>query len=185
MTKGGAQGKRVGMADEPLTDREKKRLTQRAAGGDYPEATLAYTSGLYRCRETATLIYPRSPAIIMDNLRPLDAGGFEGKTHAQLLEDPRFSPWAEAEALEPCPDGEDFRRFHVRCVQAFRAIVDEMCSKGIECTAIITHNLVIGAILKRFCLPRSAYRNWGVQWGGGYVLEYDSRYSSAIIHSIF
>lgn len=184
MTRSGREGRQLGTVDEPLLDQERERLRERAGGGIYPEADLTYVSALYRCRETATLIYPRVPAVVLGNLRALDAGVFEGMTRDEILKDEAFSQWAEPTQLAACPQGEDPYRFRARCAQAFRLVVDEMCSKGFECTAIITHNLVIGTILQRICIPRSAYRNWDIQWGGGYVVEYDSIHSTAKLQAV-
>lgn len=178
-TRSGEEGRRLGTNEEPLLDSERIRIQERRDRGVYPEATLVYVSPQLRCRETSMLIYPHTPMVVTNHLQAFDSGEFTGKTHNEIRQDKRFSAWAESALVMDCPQGESLHRLTARSIQAFRAIVEEMSSKGIESAAIISHNLVIGALMQRYSIPRSAYRSWEAPYGGGYIIEYETGLSTA------
>lgn len=178
-TQSDIENKRFGQADEPLQKEEIARLQLQRA--HYPKVALVYTDDTQRCRQTAAAIYPRVPAVLLRGLRPLDAGELQGRLLDEILADKQIETWAKAKELRPCPGGEDPHQFAARCYRTFLDITEEMNSKGIERTALITHSSVIAAILQRYCIPRSVYHDWGVEWGNGYTIEYDSSLGTAKI----
>lgn len=185
ITQSGIAGNLLGIADEPIAAEGTEQLLQRINRQEYPAASLVYTSGLLRCRKTAELIYPYTTTILLRELRAFDLGDFEGKTYGDAIRDKPFMQWASAQELLLCPNGESPYELSARSILAFRSIADEMTSKGIENTAVITHKMVIRAIMQRFCAPRSYYLNWDVQYGGGYTLLYNTSINTAKIIARF
>lgn len=171
-TESGEQERYLGLRDEALTERAREELAARR--DEYPQASLIYSGLAVRCRETAALLYPGVPAVLLKELAPFDYGELEGRTAAELEGDAIFRRWAEAEVTEPCPGGEDPYRFQVRCGRAFRMVADEMASKGIAQAALIAHGGAIDAMMQRYCIPRTAYRSWQPDWGCGYFVLYDT-----------
>lgn len=173
-TKGGAEGRCMGLTDEPLSAEGKRALAEKQAGGGYPGVELVYTGGLIRCVGSAGLMYPQLPAVVLKDLRPFHYGAFTGRTMAELQVDKRFAAWMEHGKTIPCPNGDIPLAFRERCARALRGIVDEMNAKGMESAAVVTHNTVIDAVMRRMAIPRSDYRSWETPWGSGWWVEYDS-----------
>lgn len=178
----GGISEHLSVKDEPLLEKEKNRLTTDRE--KYPVAPIIFTSPLLRCRQTASILYPYTPTILLNQLRSFDAGIFSGKTYGQLVCDKRFIRWAESEQLLQCPEGESLYTFSARCMQGFRMVVSEMNSKGIEIAALVAHSLTINIIMQRFCIPRSIYHNWTTEYGGGYVIEFDSASCAAKVQQV-
>lgn len=166
------QGRLFGAYDEPLSEGGREEIAA-FAREERPGATLLFTGEAACCRETAALLYPRTLAVILRNLQPFDYGDFKDCTLTDLQRDKLFRQWAESEASLPCPGGESLHAFGARCAGALRAMVGEMSSKGIEQAAVVTHGAVIGAMLQKFCIPRSVYRNWEPSFGKGYLVGVD------------
>ena len=176
-------GKLSGIEDKPMSGADKRIVKERAGRGAYPEVELVYSSGLLRCRETARIIYPKMPAILLKELLAPDIGVFEGKTAAELKGTAEFEQWAASPDAEAYPGGESPYAIYARAVAAFRLISQEMLSKGLLRVAVISHKAMILSTLQRFHVPRNHYVNWPTPNGGGYLLRYDTFLSNLEIIS--
>ncbi len=143
-----------------------------------------FSSGLTRCLETARIIYPKLPAVVLKELFAPDLGLFEGKTVPELKETPAFQGWAASAELAVYPGGESPYAFYARALEAFRLISQEMLSKGLMRVAVVSHKAVFLSILQRYHVPRSNYVDWLIPCGGGYLLRYDTFLSNLEIISI-
>ena len=184
-TKSGVEGRYVGTLDEPLLDSAKEEITNKANRGVYPRAEMVFTSAQQRCRETARLIYPMIPSIVMDRLGALDVGACTGRRYHEIAGDEGFAHWADNRQLLPLGQGEPPHLFYTRCMLAFQDIVREAVSKGVKTAAVITHKMVIVSLIQRFCIPRSPYKNWAVPYGNGYLLQYDTILKVARMKEVF
>jgi alpha-ribazole phosphatase len=167
-------GRLGGVEDKPMSDFDKRFVRQKAEKGDYPEVELVFSSGLTRCRDTARIIYPKLPAILLKELIAPDIGLFEGQSVSELKGREMFEEWAALTEVREYPGGESPYLVSARAVEAFRLISQEMLSKGLLRVAVISHKAVILAILQRFYVPRSNYVDWHIPHGGGYLLRYDT-----------
>lgn len=175
MTASAQRGKYLGdTINESLLETERLRIRQRYEVRLYPPAEIVYTSPLLRCRETVSQLYPHVPAFVLGDLAPMDLGRYEGRSFHQIVGDDQFAQWAKAPDLRPLGDGEAPYAFQARCTRVFRQIVDELASKGIAEAAVVAHRGVLESILQRFTTPRSYYKDWALEYGGGYLLEYDT-----------
>ena len=181
MTKTAKKGCYLGTLDEPLLEEEKARIQNKAAEGSYPATQLVYTSSMLRCRETARLVYPSIPAIVLKELSPMDLGAFTGRSYNQVILDKQLQGWFSSQEALPPGGGEDLHTFHARCMLAFQEIIKEMEHKQIATAAAFAHRDVIGNILQRYCVPRSYYKDWPTGYGEGYIFAYDVRTSTAKI----
>jgi alpha-ribazole phosphatase len=163
-----------GIADKPMNARDRRFVREKVKNGDYPKVELVFSSGLIRCIETARIIYPKLPAVVLKELLAPDMGFFDGKTVAALKKSEAFTEWAASAEAKEYPDGESPYAVSARAVEAFRLISQEMLSKGLMRVAVITHKHVILAILQRFYVPRNNYVDWHIPYGGGYLLRYDT-----------
>jgi len=175
MTASAQRGEYLGYSiDESLLETERSRIRERYKANLYPPVEIVFTSPLLRCRETVSRIYPQVPVLVRRDLAPMDLGRYEGLNFHQIVSDKQFAQWASAPDLGPLGDGEAPYAFQARCTRGFQLIVDELANKGIAQAAVVAHRGVLESILQRFATPRSYYRNWALEYGGGYRLEYDT-----------
>lgn len=113
-TRGNAEHRYEGRTDSPLTQEGREELLKRKASGVYTEAMQALDRGallicspLGRCRETAGLLFPGREPVILDELREVDFGTFEGKSHDELSSDAYYQAWIDSGGSLPFPEGED------------------------------------------------------------------------------
>ncbi len=185
MTNSGKQGKLIGQYDEMLLEEGAWEIERKAASGLYPAAELVYTSKQLCCRETAGLIYPNVPVVVLNGLENVNLGLYTGKYYHEIAEDKLFNQWVNDRALGPFPGGESPHQATARGLQAFFKISEEMLHKGIGAVSIVTHRIIISSILQRFHIPRSTYADWSVGYGGGYTMQYDNRIMSACVIKSF
>ena len=158
-----------GVTDTPLTKASINRITLQRE--KYPHAALVFSSSLTRCVETAKIIYPSVPVVILKKLCAPGYGDFEGMSFEALKENGLFEKWASSPDLAACPNGEEPFSVIARSTAAFKQLCDESAGKGLRQIAVVTHQFIIQAILQRYYVPRK-YENWHVPAGGGYLLRY-------------
>jgi alpha-ribazole phosphatase len=167
-------GRLSGIEDKPMAAEHRRAVQEKAGRGEYPEAELVFSSGLNRCLETARIIYPKLPAVVLKELVAPNRGIFEGKTVAEIKRGAAFAEWAASAEAKDYPGGESPYAASARAVEAFRLISQEMLAKGLLRVAVISHKHAILAILQRFYVPRNNYVDWHIPYGGGYLLRYDT-----------
>ena len=102
-------------------------------------------------------------------LRELDFGAFEGKTGAQLEEDPDFLRWISSPDAAP-PGGESGSQLLARVTDALAHIFAQMMREQITSVAAVTHGGVIANLLAAMGLPQREAVRWNVGPGEGYTL---------------
>lgn len=139
----------------------------------YPAADRVFVSPMKRCAETAHLIYPNLPCVVVDDLRECDFGDFEGMTYAQLNGNADYQRWIDSGGEIAFPNGESKADFAARCVAAFESAVS--CLTGGN-TAFIVHGGTIMAIMEKYASPHGTYYDFQTSNGKGYILESDGTY---------
>lgn len=81
----------------------------------------------------------------MDNLREINFGDFESKTHLQLENNPDYIRWIKSNGTSDIPNGESFKAFTDRCVKGFKEAVD--VSKNSVNSAFVIHGGTMMALL--------------------------------------
>lgn len=168
-TAANSEGRYIGVTDVALTMEGADDLEKLAAEGIYPPVAQVYSSPLRRCLQTGILIYPESTAIPVPNLSEYNFGKFEGRSGAELEEDPEYKAWIAGKAA--APEGEDNKEFAVRVCVGLRQIVEDMMSHGITNAAVITHGGVIMTLLDACGLPRRRKFEWLCDSGHGYTIK--------------
>ena len=84
LTDGNLNGQYIGRTDLPLSGIGVKELNRQKEEMDYPKVDKVYTSPMLRCRQTANILYPAKDAVVIDNMKEIDFGVFEGKTANEL-----------------------------------------------------------------------------------------------------
>lgn len=165
-TPGNLAGKYIGSTDEPIIDGYHKTRKP-----DHSPDAVLYCSPMLRCVQTAAMLLPDMNPVIVDDLREMDFGVFERRSHAEMENDPQYSKWLDGQCKDRCPGGEHPAEFFKRACNAFRDIV----SRGGEEIIIVTHGGVITAIMSRFCSESEGmeFSRWFIPNLHGYEIHVD------------
>ncbi len=168
LTEGNLMRRYIGITDEPLCQvgLAKARLCAQKAEL-MPQAV--YCSPLTRCIETADIMFPGIERTLIELLRECDFGIFEGKTHAELAQNPDYIKWVASEGGFTPPGGESGDQAQTRCMAGFESVVDDMRKQGFDSGAVITHGGVIMRIMAQL-FGGGIYR-WQPENCGGFLLE--------------
>ena len=129
------------------------------------------SSPLKRARKTAEIINEtkKVPIIFDKGIEERGFGEFEGKTAAELENDPDFAAFLAGTGSPR--GGEDTPSFLQRSVEAFHQTVKDVLTKGETDAVICTHGGVIMAIMAAVCLERREFYEWSCGNGEGYTLR--------------
>ncbi|MEG1152739.1 MAG: phosphoglycerate mutase family protein, partial [Oscillospiraceae bacterium] len=95
ITSGNKEGRYVGQKDVSLCPEGIEEIQKLLNEFSYPYVEKIYTSPLSRCIETAHLIYPEFENCIVDEMKELDFGDFEGRSYKDLEGDENFKMWIQ------------------------------------------------------------------------------------------
>ena len=115
-TKGNESRRYIGRTDEPLSEigiAETQTLI--------PDETVrfVFVSPMLRAKETASILFPHAKQIVVENLREMDFGVFEGRNADEMENDPQYRAWVDSMCEDPVPGGEVKSEFSRRCIEAF------------------------------------------------------------------
>jgi alpha-ribazole phosphatase len=166
-TEGNLLGRYIGTTDEPLCPEGVDLLLKKK----YPSVEFVYVSPMKRCRETASLIYPGVPQIVVETLKECDFGEFENKNYRELSGNPAYQAWVDSGGTLPFPKGESREAFTERCQKGFLTAVEDALQKKAEKIGIVAHGGTIMSILSRFAKPEKSFYDWQVKNGRGILVE--------------
>lgn len=137
----------TGATDVPLSENGRLALIQRA--GMYPEASLFFTSGMLRARQTLEILYGPVESIMIPSLGEYRFGTFEGRSHEDLdANEPLYREWLKPGQMDiVCPGGESMRTFEARVTEGFRALLaHEWEGRAV----LVSHGGAIGCVMRVF-----------------------------------
>ena len=167
-TKANEEGRYTGKTDVPISEagREITKALRPFYGIDK-----IYVSSMLRARETASMLFPDSKAIIYDDLREMDFGHFEGRNFDDLRDDPEYIKWVDAGGLGACPGGEDPEVFSGRVTGVIKQIITDAHSEEKEIIYIVTHGGVIMTAMYEFTGRSRDLFDFITQNNGGWSFE--------------
>lgn len=169
MTPLGEEGRYQGSTDAGLS--EKGRAALRRA--EFTPAHI-YVSPALRARETAQILFPDSAMIVVEDLREMDFGSFEGRGWWEMEKDTDYREWVDGGCTGLCPGGEDRDSFSRRVCAAFERILSmEETDKGAAEVTVVAHGGTQMALLERWGQPAKEYFQWQTPCGWGWLLERD------------
>lgn len=169
MTDANILGQYIGCkTDLPLSPEGLNELRLVKDNMEYPEIELLYSSPLLRCKQTGAVLFPEKQIIAVENLKEYDFGDFEGKTAAQLENNPDFISWTQGKIS--APNGESNAEFVKRLCIGLNQIVLDMLEKNIENAGVIMHGGAIMMLLGATAVPRHKPVEWTADSGRGYSL---------------
>lgn len=139
------QGYMTGQSDVPLAPEglEQAEQTAKFVCENY-DINAIVSSPLLRARQTAEPLckLAKLPLALIDDLKELNAGAWEGKTPAELFElyPEEFSLWKTDTGLSRCTGGESMAEVQTRAVAAFEKIARNFEGQTV---AVVTHAAVI------------------------------------------
>ena len=179
LTEGNLKQQYIGRTDLPLAGVGVAELQRLKDEIDYPKVDKVYSSPMLRCIQTAHILYPAKDIQMVENLREIDFGDFEGKTANELESNPAYADWA-AGRINAAPNGEDNVEFAKRLCVGLNQIVRDMMAEGAEHAAVIMHGGAIMMLLASCAVPRKSMVEWTCSSGEGYsILITPSLYHSS------
>ena len=163
----------IGRTDEPLCEEGRAWITERAKTFHqvFPQIDGLYVSPMLRARETAELCFPGVEQHVVDDLREMDFGDFEGKTYKEMDGDARYQAWVDSGCEGLCPNGEDKAGFCARIERAFESLLSQASMCGEQNIVVVAHGGTVMASLARYAQPAKPYFEWYVESGGAYLVE--------------
>ncbi len=168
-----------GSRDIPLSQRGREQLSQ------FPVKTdLVYVSPLSRAKESASVLFPGARQVVVDDLREMCFGIFEGRSYIEMEKDPEYIRWVGENCEGRCPGGETHREFSERTCHAFSCLVDQALDEGRDSLFIMAHGGTQMAVMSRYVQPHRDYYSWCAANGGGYVLNADRWQTEQILELV-
>lgn len=164
-TPGNAELRYNGRTDEALSP-EGIALAQNM-GGD-PKVQAVCVTPLQRTQQTAAILFPNARQMVVDDLREMDFGDFEGRSFSEMEHDMAYRAWVEGGCLAPCPNGEGRTDFSERVCAAFEDVVTQAMERGEDQVVFVVHGGTIMAVMERFARPRGDYYSYSVKNCRGY-----------------
>ncbi len=155
-------------ADSPLSAEGKAALADMAQNHVYPAVEAVFVSPLRRAGETAAILYPNQPRIVIAELSEADFGPAERMAFEALQQRDFFVKWQEAALELDLAGGEAFADFQRRISAALSTLVAGMMKSGVQRAAVVTHGSVIAHLLARHALPRHTPEQRYADPGAGY-----------------
>lgn len=127
MTHGNEVGRYIGCgSDEHLSDKGIMCITKK----QYPKADIIISSPMIRCVETANIIYAGRDIHVINELKEIDFGEFEGKNYEELKYDERYIRWIDGRGIYPPPKGEKKEDFVNRSVNGYDKMINYIKKTG-------------------------------------------------------
>ena len=168
-TEGNKEKRYIGRTDQPLSEEGIAGIKENL--GRYPSVEKVYASPMKRTRQTAELIYPGQASELVDGLREMDMGVFEGKNHAELKNRPSYILWVATRGKISIPGGESMKDFGKRTMDDFTQVLGDMQAEGIKRSAVVAHGGTIMSIVSQ--LADDDYYKYMVNNGAGFRLTLD------------
>lgn len=155
-----------GVTDASLSQEGREKLRPAA----YVPARVIVTP-LQRTRETAELLFPGVPQLVIPELQEMNFGSFEGKNYLEMEHDPAYRAWVDGMCLGRCPGGESKKEYVRRVAAAFAALIDRALAEQWRDCIIVAHGGTQMALLEQFATEKKDYYAWQLPCGHGYCLD--------------
>ena len=175
ITEGNLKGLYVGSGtDLPLCEEGRSQLYALRDRFTYPEVNTVFSSPLSRAVETAEILFPSaSKKLVIQDLREMAFGVYEGKEVKSLVKDPDFARWMDPTSGYTPPHAEAAPDFHTRCRETLMKLFEYMMRTGTHEAACVTHGGVIMSMLSQRALPSRHPEQWMADPGCGYTVQTD------------
>ncbi len=170
ITDANENGVYIGKTDLPLSEAGREALMDKYEQLDYPKVQRVYSSPLERAVQTAEIIFPDREIVIVDDLREMDFGVFEGLPAEELVRLDSFKKWLKGGLDNPPPTGEALRSMMLRCYSALNLMILDMMKEGFTHAGAVTHSGILMNMLSCFGLPKKKPMEFACEPGEGYEI---------------
>lgn len=160
----------IGKTDLPLSEAGREALMDKYEQLDYPKVQRVYSSPLERAVQTAEIIFPEREIVIVDDLREMDFGVFEGLPAEELVRLDSFKKWLKGGLDNSPPNGETLRSMMLRCYSALNLMILDMMKEGFTHAGAVTHSGILMNMLSCFGLPKKKPMEFSCEPGEGYEI---------------
>lgn len=175
----------IGVIDDSLSENGRVEIEEKVSAKIYREAEICFVSPMRRAIETADIIYPDVQKIIIEKLKEMNFGSFEGKNYEQLKDNLFYRRWIDEsrgfsvdeineiygdlvkEPIDNIVLPEKKSSFSKRVIEGFEEIL--FASKDKEEIAIVAHGGDLMAIMEGF--SGEEYYNGMASCGEGFLVE--------------
>ncbi len=81
------------------------------------------SSPMKRAVQTAEILFPSEEVLLLEGLKEIDFGDFEGRNYEELKDNPDYQRWIDSNGTMPFPNGEDRAVFIDRSVAEFYEVL--------------------------------------------------------------
>ena len=170
LTEANENGVYIGKTDLPLSDAGREALEDKYDQLEYPRVQRVYSSPLERAIQSAEILFPEREIVIVDDLREMDFGVFEGLPAEELIELDSYKKWLKGGLDNPPPNGETLRSMMLRCYSALNLIILDMMKEGITHAGVVTHSGILMNMMSCFGLPKMKPMQFACEPGEGYEI---------------
>lgn len=167
-TSGNLKHQFIGKTDLPL---DPKGILTAKKSIHYPDASKVYSSNLMRTIQTARILFPNAEIIEEKELREIDFGIFEGKSHEQLEKNKDYRDWIASDGWTSPSGGEKMSDFSNRCVKRFKQIIESELNNSEKNVFFVLHGGSIMAIMNEFESSSREFFFWRTGNCEGFLLE--------------
>ncbi|MBQ5319906.1 MAG: histidine phosphatase family protein [Oscillospiraceae bacterium] len=170
LTEANENGIYIGKTDLPLSDAGREALEDKYDQLEYPKVQRVYSSPLERAVQSAEILFPDREIVIVDDLREMDFGVFEGLPAEELIQLDSYKKWLKGGLDNPPPNGETLRSMMMRCYSALNLIIMDMMKNGYTHTGVVTHSGILMNMMSCFGLPKMKPMEFACAPGEGYEI---------------
>ena len=150
--------------DDPLSEEGRAELAEVS-----DEAGMIFVSPMLRARETAEILFPGMEQTVIDDLREMDFGIFEGRNHEEMDGDPVYQAWIDSMCEDPIPEGESKEDFMARTMDGFKEAVCSAVTYDDGTVIIVAHGGTVMTVMN--VLFGGNYYDYYAGNGEGYRFE--------------
>ena len=166
----------LGTSDLSLSTNGRNELVSKWSSGNFGiEFNCIYSSPMKRCIETSEIIFPDEKPVIINDIKEMDFGIFEGKSYDELALDPVYKEFIKTRGLSLVPEAEKGVDFASRVQKGFFEILADMNKHSFDNAVIISHGGVVMALFAALCKESSDIYYYAINNGECFVTDYHNK----------
>ncbi len=163
--------------DEHLADEGRAELQEVLSSCDADASgIMLFVSPMLRAAESAEIMFPGFEQTVIPELREMDLGIFEGRSHDEMMVDlPFYKEWFDSGSTLKIPEGESKDSFTERSMEGFRKAVriaagmSDRTPGGISEIYIVAHGGTLMSVMSS--LTGEGYYDFYSGNGCGYTID--------------
>lgn len=112
----------------------------------YKHVDMVFSSPMKRCLHTANIIYPEYKPVIIDGLKEMDFGDFEGKNYQELNGNPEYQAYIDSGGTSPFPNGDSMEGYEKKVITALDELRSIAKRNNAKVVAAVVHGGTVMAV---------------------------------------